>query len=100
MIDRNKELTDSEIRLNKDRTCLLISSLLTSAFVNGDGIIIDASIDYNASINFTDITGNYKRLNVENSYCLLSVNTVPNARLREGNIRIQNQNNYIDIENV
>lgn len=99
VINRNKELSDSWIEVNKRSTCLLVSSLISSAFVNGDGVVINASIDYNASINYTGAT-NYKGLNVEGSGCLLSVNTLSNAKLRKGVIRIENQNNYIDIDNV
>lgn len=97
MIDRNKELRDSNIEVNKRYTCLLISSLVTSAFVNGDGVIINMPIDYNATIN---ATVDYKEVNVENMNCWLSVHTVPTAKLRKGIIEIENINNYIDIDNV
>lgn len=100
VINRNQELSDSWIEVNKRSTCLLVSSLISSAFVNGDGVVINVSIDYNASINYTGVT-NYKGLNVEGSGCLLAVNTLTNAKLRKGVIRIENQgDNYIDIDNV
>ena len=100
VIDRNKELSDSTKELNKRNDCLLISSLLSSAIVAGDGIIINASIGYNASINYTNPGSNYKELDVEGSGCRLAVHTVSNARLKKGVIRIENGNNYMDIENV
>ena len=100
MVNRNNELIESKTILNKDRTCLLISSLLTSAFVNGDGILINFSIDYNATINVTDIGSSYKGLDVEDNYCFLPIHNAPNIKLEKGLIKIQNQNNQVDIENV
>ena len=98
-INTNADLVDTETEIKERSTCLLISSLISSAFVAGDGVIINVSIDYNASINYTGTT-NYKWLDVEGSGCLLSVNTLPNAKLKKGVISIENQNNYIDIDNV
>ena len=97
MFNRNMELRKSETEINKRNTCLLISSLITSAFVNGDGVIIDTSIDYNVSIEGTD----FKEMDVENkTYCLLAINTVYNERLKKGAIEIKNTNNDIEIDNV
>lgn len=98
MLNRSKELTDSNIEVNKRNTCLLISSLLTSAFVNGNGVVINASIEHKA--NVSDIRADVKGLNVEGSYCLLPIHTLPNAKLKKGVIKIENRNNYIEIENV
>ena len=75
--NRNIELRDSEIKINKKSTCLLVSSLITSAFISGEGVIIDTPIDYNASI---DASADFEELNIENStYCLLAVHTLPNV---------------------
>jgi len=97
-ISRNKEISDSKTDLSKMNNCLLISSLLTSAYVNGDGITINTSIDHNT--NVTDIINNIKGLNVEDKNCLLSTPNIPNFKLEKGKIRIENQNNYLNIENV
>ena len=99
VINRNKELVDSKTEIEERSTCLLISSLISSAFVAGDGVIINVSIDYNATINYTGST-DYKGLTVEGSGCLLPVNTLTDAKLKEGIIRIENKNNYIEIDNV
>ena len=98
MMSRNQELGDSRREINKGNTCLLISSLITSAFINWDGVIINESIDYN--VNVSEISPAYKELNVEGYYCLLAIHTVPNAQLSKGKIKIENQNNYIDLQNV
>lgn len=98
--NRNIEITETTTKLDKDNTCLLISSLLTSAFVSGDGIIMNTSIDYNATINVTDINSSYQGLDVEDSYCFLSVQNVPNIKLIKGVIEIKNQDGDIGIENV
>ena len=99
VINRNEELALSKTEIGERSTCLLISSLISSAFVAGDGVIINVSIDYNATINYTGDT-DYKGLRVEGSGCLLPVNTLTDAKLKEGIIRIENKNNYIEIDNV
>ncbi len=53
VINRNEELVDSKTEIGERSTCLLISSLISSAFVAGDGIIINANIGYNVTINST-----------------------------------------------
>ena len=100
MADRNRDLIESKKELNKDRTCLLLSSLLTSAFVNGGGLVVNFSISYNATINATDLGSSYKGLDVGDSYCLLPINTVPNKELEKGTIEIENLGNSITIKNV
>ncbi|MEA2036066.1 MAG: hypothetical protein U9O94_01050 [Nanoarchaeota archaeon] len=98
MLDTNNELSDTKDDANKRSTCLLISSLVTSALVGGDGTIIDVYVNY--KINVTTIGADTTGLNVEDTYCLLAVESVPNAKLSKGYIRIQNNNNYIDMQNV
>lgn len=95
---RNSDLRESELRSERENNCLLISSLLTSAFVGGDGMVINTSIEHNVTINLTDI--NYRFLDVEGVSCPFAIRTVPNSKLRKGTVRIENRNNYIDIENV
>ncbi|MAG08761.1 hypothetical protein CMO89_04755 [Candidatus Woesearchaeota archaeon] len=99
MFNRSKDLSDSKTELDKRSTCLLISSLITSAFANGEGTIINISIDYNVSISTSDLNTDYKELGVEGIYCQ-SINPVQTANLRKGKIRIRNINNYINIQNV
>lgn len=94
--NRRIELRNTETQINKRDTCLLISSLMTSAFIAGDGVIINVSINYKANITAVD----YKELNVEGMNCWLSVHYVPTAKLSKGWIEIKNTNNYIDIKNV
>jgi hypothetical protein len=95
--NRDMELRDSKVEINKRNTCLLVSSLITSAFISGEGVIIDTSIEYNVSIEGTD----FKEMDVENkTYCLLAIDTVHNERLEKGAIEIKNTNNDIDIKNV
>jgi len=98
MMNRSEDLNTSETELNKRNTCLLISSLLTSAFVGGDGTIINESIDYD--MNVTYISPNYNELNVDGVNCISSIDAVSNSILSKGNIKIENQNNYVDIDNV
>lgn len=96
--NRNIELSESEIEINKMNTCLLVSSLMTSAFIGGNGVIINETIDY--EVNITE-EGYYKELIVaNNSYCLGAIHYAQNGNLHKGRIKIKNQNNYVDIENV
>ncbi len=91
--NRNAELRESEIEIDKRNTCLLVSSLITSAFVNGDGIVISESIDHEIDITGTD----FKNVYVDDINCWLSVHDIPNGNLPEGNIKIENQDNDITI---
>ncbi len=99
-INRNTELERSRVELNKENTCLLVSSLITSAFVNGENIMIDVDVDNNFTINLTHLDKDYKNLNVEDVKCLLGVNNVESVSIKSGLIRIQSQNNTISVENV
>ncbi|MBW2989813.1 hypothetical protein KY358_05860 [Candidatus Woesearchaeota archaeon] len=98
-VSRSKELSDSEEELSRREECLLISSLITSAFVSGDGTAINVSLSYNSTINTTGRSFSYKEVDVEGVRCLLQANDVPTVRLKPGNARIENRNGYIDIEN-
>ena len=100
MINRNIELSNSIIDIEKDNDCLFVSSLMTSAFVAGSGVVINHSISYKANISLTNLNVAYKGLNVDGSYCFLSVHTVPSEKLQKGNVRMENRNGYVDIENV
>lgn len=100
VIDRNYELGESEIELDKRNTCLLVSSLLSSAFVNGDGIIIEQPISHNATINKTHVNGTYKAVDCDKGYNLLAIRDVRSIKLIKGTVRIENKDGYIDIENV
>ncbi len=100
VVDKRHEISESETQLNKENTCLLISSLITSAFVNGDSTIINVSIDYNITINTTNNNTNDKTLDVEGIYCFLPIKDIPKVALTKGTIKIENQDNHIDIKNV
>ncbi len=100
VVDKRHEISESETQLNKENTCLLISSLITSAFIDGDSTIINVSIDYNITINTTNNNTNDKTLDVEGIYCFLPIKDIPKVALTKGTIKIENQDNYIDIKNV
>ena len=100
VVDKRHEIVESEIQLNKENTCLLISSLITSAFVNGDSTIINISIDYNVTIDRINNNTNYKDINVEGIYCFLPIKDISRVTLTKGTIKIENQDNHIDIKNV
>ena len=97
MFNRSVELRKAEDRISRDYTCFLISSLMTSAFITGDGVIINTTIDYNATINSTVSPPD---ISVGDINCLPSDYNVPTERLDKGIIKIENTNNEIDIDNV
>ncbi len=100
VVDKKHEISESEIILNKENTCLLISSLITSVFIDGDSTTINVSVDYNITISNNNNNTNNKILDVEGIYCFLPIEDIPKIKLTKGIIEIQNQDNYIDIKNV
>lgn len=99
MFNRSMELRESEKEIDEINTCLLISTLITSAFVAGDGVIINETIEYELNITGSSY---YKELDVVNSssFCLLAIRDISNGRLQKGVIEIENQNNKIEVDNV
>ena len=100
--NRRMELRESEIEVDKRNTCLLVSSLMTSAFVNGDGVIINETIGYNSNVSM-GIGSRYKELTVEGISCLMAVPSPPDTptpKLHKGEIKIENTNNAILIKDV
>lgn len=100
VVDKKHEISESEIILNKENTCLLISSLITSVFIDGDSTTINVSVDYNITISNKNNNTKNKILDVEGIYCFLPIEDIPKTSLTKGIIEIQNQDNYIDIKNV
>ena len=100
VVSRSTELSKSEVEMEKINTCLLVSSLITSAFTGGNGVVVNVTIDYDVNINITDAGFGYKGIDVDGVYCLVPVHNTPNVRLEKGIVEIKNQNNYINLRNI
>lgn len=96
---RSIEVRESEEKIDEINTCLLVSALITSAFVAGDGVIVNETIGHELNITGSSY---YKELDVVNSsiFCLLAIRDISNRRLQKGVIKIENINNYIEVDDV
>ncbi|MFH2027838.1 MAG: hypothetical protein ABIJ08_01750 [Nanoarchaeota archaeon] len=99
-VNRGSEIRETKLLLEKENECLMISSLLTSAYLAGDGAYVNTTIDYNVSINEGDNKSSYKYLDVEDIECYVSIDRLPIKELTAGNIVLENDEGYINIQNV
>lgn len=96
---RNSDLRDSEEYLEEQNLCLKIASLMTSAYINGDGAGFRLDIgDHNASINPASKS---IAIGDNKGYCIMAFNKYPAKVLDKGTTyHFRNKNGYIEIENA
>lgn len=90
---KNKEIADSKLYLNQQQDCFKFSDLITSVYTGGDGNVAETRTDYYITVYPENII--YVDNNVLCSY--VGKSQYYNVT---GQLRIENKNNNIIIENV
>ena len=98
VIEKRIEIFKAERFIEGRTECIKLSNLISEAYVQGEGIIINEKIRFNASIIPESRLISVK--NQEEIFCTSPVFNMSKIDLIKGNIKIRNINKTIIIENV
>ena len=101
---RREDVRSLEEQTQLLETCDKMSTLLTAAFINGDGTMIQDTLKSNVTINAdSQVISSQDRLEV---FCTIPFNQVENENgnsdftILKGNIEIKNKGGVVVVKNV